>query len=42
MIKFERFKLENGLRVIVHQDKSTPLACINILYDVGSRDENPE
>ncbi|MEI6489794.1 MAG: pitrilysin family protein [Bacteroidota bacterium] len=42
MIKFERFKLENGLRVIVHQDKSTPLACINILYDVGSRDESPE
>lgn len=42
MIKFEKFVLENGLRVIVHQDKSTPLACINILYDVGSRDENPE
>ncbi len=42
MIKFEKFQLQNGLRVIVHQDKSTPLACINILYDVGSRDENPE
>ena len=42
MIKFEKFILDNGLRVIVHQDKSTPLACINILYDVGSRDENPE
>ncbi len=42
MIKFEKYKLENDLRVIIHQDKSTPLACINILYDVGSRDENPE
>ena len=42
MIKFEKFKLDNGLRVIVHQDNSTPLACINILYDVGSRDESPE
>ena len=41
MIKYEKFKLDNGLRVIVHQDKSTPLACINILYDVGSRDEDP-
>ena len=41
MIKFEKFELANGLRVIVHKDKSTPLACINILYDVGSRDENP-
>ena len=42
MIKFEKFILANGLKVIVHQDKSTPLACINILYDVGSRDENPD
>lgn len=42
MIQFEKFKLDNGLRVVVHQDKSTPLACINILYDVGARDENPE
>jgi predicted Zn-dependent peptidase len=41
MIAFERFELENGLRVIVHQDKSTPLACINILYNVGARDEDP-
>jgi zinc protease len=42
MINFDRFELENGLKVIVHQDKSTPLACINILYNVGARDENPE
>jgi predicted Zn-dependent peptidase len=40
MIEFEKFTLENNLRVIVHQDKSTPLACLNILYDVGARDED--
>lgn len=42
MIKFEKFILPNGLRVIVHKDKSTPIVAMNILYDVGARDENPE
>lgn len=42
MIKFERFTLANGLRVIYHEDQSTPLVCMNILYDVGARDEHPE
>jgi zinc protease len=41
MIKFNRFSLENGLRVLVHEDKSTPLVAMNILYDVGSKDEDP-
>lgn len=40
MIQFDKFKLKNNLTVIVHQDKSTPLACLNILYDVGARDED--
>ena len=40
-IDFERFTLDNGLRVIVHQDTATPLACLNIMYDVGSSDEDP-
>src|SRR5688572_7607711 len=40
MIQFDKFTLQNNLRVIVHQDKSTPLACVNILYDVGARDED--
>jgi len=40
MIKFEKFKLKNNLTVIVHQDNSSPLACVNILYDVGARDED--
>ncbi len=42
MVKFNRFTLNNGLRVIVHEDKTTPMAVLNILYDVGARDENPE
>lgn len=41
MIDFERFTLPNGLKVIVHTDTATPLAVINILYNVGARDENP-
>ena len=42
MVKFNRFKLDNGLRVIVHEDNTTPMAVLNILYDVGARDEDPE
>ena len=41
MIHFERFTLTNGLRVIFHQDPTSPLAVVNTLYDVGARDENP-
>ncbi|MEP6597769.1 MAG: pitrilysin family protein [Ginsengibacter sp.] len=40
MIQFEKFVLKNGLRVIVHEDTSTPMAAIDVMYDVGSRDEN--
>jgi len=40
MIQFERFTLENGLRVIFHKDITTPLAVVNTLYDVGARDED--
>jgi predicted Zn-dependent peptidase len=42
MIQFERFKLANGLTVIVHQDVSTPMVVLDILYDVGARDEDPQ
>lgn len=42
MIQFERFVLANGLRVIVHQDTSTPMTVMNIMYDVGARDEDPD
>jgi predicted Zn-dependent peptidase len=42
MINYKRFSLENGLRVLVHEDNSTPLVAMNILYEVGSRDEDPD
>jgi predicted Zn-dependent peptidase len=42
MVKFNRFTLDNGLRVLVHEDHTTPMAVLNILYDVGARDEDPE
>lgn len=42
MVKFNRFTLANGLRVIVHEDHTTPMAVLNILYDVGARDEDPD
>lgn len=42
MIQFDKFTLDNGLRVIVHKDTSTPMAVVNILYNVGARDENPD
>ncbi len=42
MIRFEKFTLENGLRVLVHEDNSTPMAVVNVLYDVGAKDEHPE
>ncbi|MEA3446264.1 MAG: pitrilysin family protein [Bacteroidota bacterium] len=41
MISFQKHTLSNGLRIIIHQDKNTPLAAINLLYDVGARDEDP-
>ncbi|MFA4853231.1 MAG: pitrilysin family protein, partial [Bacteroidales bacterium] len=42
MIRFEKFVLPNGLKVIVHKDVSTPIVAVNILYNVGARDEDPE
>jgi len=39
MIAFEKFSLDNGLRVLVHKDESTPITAVNILYNVGARDE---
>src|SRR5882762_10344944 len=42
MISFSSFTLDNGLRVLVHEDPSVDIAVMNILYDVGSRDESPD
>jgi len=40
MIHYEKFILENGLRVLFHHDPNTPMAVVNTLYDVGARDED--
>jgi zinc protease len=42
MIQFTEFTLDNGLRVLVHEDPTVQIAVLNILYDVGSRDERPD
>lgn len=42
MIDYQHFTLDNGLKVYVHQDTATPLATVNILYNVGSRDEEED
>ena len=38
-VKFERYKLDNGMEVILHQDNSVPLVAVNVWYHVGSGDE---
>jgi zinc protease len=42
MIDFKKYTLDNGLRILIQEDCSTPLVAMNIIYDVGSRDEDPE
>ena len=42
MIKYKEYILSNGLTLIVHEDKSTPIAVVNVLYKVGSRNEHPD
>ena len=42
MLQFDRFTLGNGLKVIVHEDASTPMGVVNVMYDVGARDEDPD
>lgn len=41
-IQFKEFKLDNGLNVIMHQDKTTPIAAVSVLYHVGSKNEKPD
>jgi zinc protease len=40
-IKYEKFTLPNGLRVIVHEDRKIPVVAVNVWYHVGSKDERP-
>lgn len=42
MIAFDSFVLDNGLKVVVHEDHTSPVAVVNLLYKVGARDEQPE
>ena len=42
MIRINKYCLSNGLRLIHHQDKETQMVALNLLYDVGSKDENPD
>lgn len=41
-IKFEEYELDNGLKVILHQDKSTPIVAVTVMYHVGSKNEKPD
>lgn len=41
-INFEKFQLKNGLKVLLHQDKSTPIVAVSVMYHVGSKNEDPE
>ncbi|MBW3469018.1 M16 family metallopeptidase [Arthrospiribacter ruber] len=41
MINYQKFTLDNGLEVLVHEDASSQIAVVNILYKVGSRNELP-
>jgi zinc protease len=42
MVSYQEFLLSNGLTLISHEDTSTPLVVVNLLYKVGSRNEHPE
>jgi zinc protease len=42
MINYQQFTLSNGLKVFVHEDNATQMCAVNVMYNVGARDENPE
>jgi zinc protease len=42
MIEYYKHTLKNGLRIVVHPDNTTPMAAVNLLYDVGARDEDAQ
>lgn len=41
VIEFEKYQLANGLKVILHQDSSTPIVAVTVSYKVGSKNEDP-
>ena len=40
-IEYDEYDLDNGLHVILHQDNSTPIVAVTVMYHVGSKNENP-
>jgi len=40
-IAFEKYQLPNGLQIILHEDRSTPIVAVNVWYHVGSKNERP-
>ncbi|HEX8832427.1 MAG TPA: insulinase family protein, partial [Longimicrobium sp.] len=40
-IPIERYELDNGLKVVLSEDHTTPVVALNIWYNVGSRNESP-
>jgi zinc protease len=40
-LKFEKYTLDNGLQVILHEDHNIPMAAVNVWYHVGSKNEKP-
>ena len=41
-IEFEEYELDNGLHVILHQDQTTPIVVVTVMYHVGSKNEQPD
>lgn len=41
-VQFEEYKLDNGLHVILHEDHSTPIVNVSVMYHVGSKNEDPQ
>jgi len=42
VISFERYTLSNGLKVLLHQDTTTPIVAVTVSYKVGSKNEDPQ
>lgn len=40
MLEYKKITLSNGLRFLYHEDRTTPMVALNVLYDVGARDED--
>ncbi len=40
-LPYESFTLDNGLQLLVHEDRTTPIVAVNLWYRVGSKDERP-